>query len=273
MLTSPAAGCVDGGGMERGDKVFSHADAASVLQWWSDAGVDVMIDETPHDWLRARPETAVAAPVVAEERMAAPEPASTPAPAPAAREPEPALPDQLPLFRAWLAENDRVPLAAPSVPRVCPSGDPASGLIILADMPSGEDCASGTLISGEAGRLFDRMLAAIGRSRETVYLAALSCLRSPDGRLSTEIARSCAELARHHVGLVQPKALLLLGDSVSKALLGLPMAQSRGRWHEIPVYGGTVRAMVTLPPAYLLGQSAHKALAWGDLQMLLDEVK
>ena len=108
---------------------------------------------------------------------------------------------------------------------------------------------------------------------ESVYLAALSCLRSPDGRLGTPVARQCADLARHHVGLVQPRALLLLGDAVSKALLGLPMAQARGRWHEIPVYGGTVRAMVTLPPVYLLGQSAHKALAWADLQMLLDEVK
>jgi DNA polymerase len=251
--------------MERGDRSFSPAVAASALQWWQDAGVDVMIDETPRDWLRPKPAAEPSPLALAEARA--------PSPAPVPAEPEPALPDQLPLFRAWLAESDRVPLAAPSAPRVCPSGDPASGLMILTDMPSGEDCAAGTLISGEAGRLFDRMLAAIGRSRETVYLAALSCLRSPDGRLSTPVSRNCAELARHHVGLVQPRVLLLLGDAVSKALLGLPMAQARGRWHEIPVYGGTVRAIVTLPPVYLLGQSAHKALAWEDLQMLIDEVK
>ena len=204
MLTSPAGGCVGDAGMERGETSLSPAAAASLLQWWRDAGVDVMIDEAP---------------------------------------------------------------------RVCPSGDPASGVMIVADMPSGEDCASGALISGEAGRLFDAMLKAIGRDRESVYLAALSCLRSPDGRLATPVARHCADLARHHVGLVQPRALLLLGDAVSKALLGLPMAQARGRWHEISVYGGTVRAMVTRPPVYLLGQSAQKALAWADLQMLLDEVK
>ena len=162
-----------------------------------------------------------------------------------------------------------MPLASPSAPRVCPSGDPASGLMILTDMPTGEDCATGALISGEAGRLFDRMLAAIGRSRGSVYLAAISCLRSPDGRLSTPVARQCAELASHNVGLAKPQNLLLLGDAASTALLGLSMAQARGRPHEIPVYGGTVNAIVTLSPAYLLGQPAHKALAWADLQMLI----
>lgn len=248
--------------MERGNEPFSAA-AASLLQWWSDAGVDVMIDEAPRDWLRPKPAPEPVIAAVAE--------AGTRAFAPA--EPAPALPDQLPLFRAWLAKSDRVPLATPSAPRVCPSGDPASGLMILTDMPTGEDCASGTLLSGEAGRLFDRMLAAIGRSRETIYLAALSCLRSPDGRLATPVAKSCADLARHHVGLARPRALLLLGDAVSKALLGLSMAQARGKWHEIPVYGGTVRAIVTLPPDYLLKQPMAKSHAWADLQMLIDEVK
>jgi DNA polymerase len=145
--------------------------------------------------------------------------------------------------------------------------------MILTDMPSGEDCAAGTLISGEAGRLFDRMLAAIGRSRDTVYLAALSCLRSPDGRFNTDSAKSCAALARHHAGLVRPKALLILGDAASKALIGLPLAQARGKWHDLPTHAGPVRALVTLPPSYLLNQPAAKAHAWADLQRLVEEVK
>ena len=163
-------------------------------------------------------------------------------------------------------------IAVPAAPRVCPAGDPASGLMILADMPTGEDCAAGTLISGEAGRLFDRMLAAIGRSRESVYLAALSCLRSPDGRFSSDSAKQCATLARHHAGLVQPKAVLLFGDACSKALLGLPMSQARGRWHEISTQSGPIKALVTLPPSFLLNQPAAKGLAWADLQMLIEEV-
>ena len=242
--------------MERGNESWEPAAAASVLQWWSEAGVDTLVDEAPRDWLRPNAKAADTAPAAAE------------APSPATGD----LPGQLDLFQAYLRSSDALPFAAPAAPRVCPAGDPASGLMIVADMPSGEDCASGLLISGAAGRLFERMLAAIGRSRETIYLAALSCLRSPDGRFSTEAAKGCATLARHHVGLVAPRAVLLFGDACAKALTGQAMAQARGRWHEIPTQSGPIKALVSIPPETLLRQPSLKALAWADLQMLIEEV-
>jgi DNA polymerase len=243
--------------MERGTDTISPADAASVLQWWSDAGVDVLVDETPRDWLRPKAKAGAE---------------GAPAPAAPAAAPADELPAQLDLFRAWLASSDTLSFAAPAAPRVCPAGDPASGLMIVADMPTGEDCAAGTLISGEAGRLFDRMLAAIGRERGSIYLAALSCLRSPDGRFGSDSAKNCATLARHHIGLVAPRAVLLLGDACSKALLGLPLLQARGRWHEIATQAGPIKALATIPPSFLLNQPAAKAHAWADLQMLIEEV-
>jgi uracil-DNA glycosylase len=244
--------------MERGNQPFSAAAAASALQWWSDAGVDTLIDEEPRDWLRPKPK---------------PDDAPVPqAPAAAPAEAEAELPGQLNLFQAWLRDSETLPFAAPAAPRVCPSGDPASGLMILADMPSGEDCGAGALISGEAGRLFERMLAAIGRDRDSIYLAALSCLRSPTGSFTTEAARQCATLARHQIGLVAPKAVLLLGDATAKALLGLSVAQARGRWHEIATHHGPVRALVTISPKQLLDAPRLKRLAWEDLQMLIEEV-
>lgn len=250
--------------MERGNDRWAPA-AESVLQWWSDAGVDILIDEAPRDWLRPQPAPAGAP--APEARKPARAPAPPPREAPAET-----LPDQLDLFQAWLKSSDTLAYAAPSAPRVCPSGDPASGLMILADMPSTDDCAAGTLLSGEPGRLFDRMLAAIGRNRDSVYLAALSCLRSPDGRFSSPAALNCATLARHHIGLVAPKAVLLFGDACSKALTGLSMAQARGRWHVIPTQSGPVKALVSIPPATLLNLPAAKAHAWADLQMLIEEV-
>ena len=258
--------------MERGSDPISPADAASVLQWWSDAGVDILIDEQPRDWLR--PEVAVqpalraAEPAVRETRSAPP---AARAEAPIA--PPKDLPAELDLFQAYLRTSESLSFAAPAVPRVCPAGDPASGLMIMTDMPSTEDCATGILISGETGRLFERMLAAIGRDRESIYLAALSCLRAPDGRLATDAARNCMTLALHHIGLVAPKAVLLFGDACSKALTGLPMAQARGRWHELRTQAGPIRALVSIPPATLISHPAFKAHAWADLQMLIEEVQ
>jgi uracil-DNA glycosylase len=239
--------------VERGEDAFSPAAAESALNWWTEAGVDTLVDEAPRDWLRPR--------------------AEAPRPAPAAPEaPQEDLPGQLDLFQAWLASTDRLAFASPSAPRICPSGDPESGLMILADMPSGEDCSAGTLISGEAGRLFDRMLAAIGRDRGSIYLAALSCIRSPSGQLNSDSLKSCAALARHHVGLAAPKAVLLFGDSCAKALLGLSVPQARGRWHEIATHAGPVKALATIAPRQLLDSPRLKALAWADLQMLIEEV-
>ena len=236
--------------MERGNDPISPAAAASALQWWADAGVDILVDEAPRDWLRPKAKQAAA-------------------PAPEAKSPD-ALPDQLELFRSYLQDHDALPFASPTAKRVCPAGDPAAGLMILTDMPAAEDCSTGTLLSGDVGRLFDRMLAAIGRDRNSIYLASLSCLRSPDGRFTSETATQCVTLARHHVGLAAPRVLLLFGDACSKALLGLGMAQARGRWHEVATHAGPVRTIVTLPPSYLLSQPAAKAHAWADLQMLMD---
>lgn len=241
--------------VERGSDPDWPAAAESALSWWTEAGVDTLVDEAPRDWLKPR--------------ARAP---SAPAPTPAEPAPED-LPGQLDLFQAWLASSDRLAFAAPSAPRLCPAGDPASGLMILTDMPTGEDCAAGTLISGEVGRLFDRMLAAIGRDRSSIYLAALSCIRSPSGQLNGEAMKSCAALARHHIGLAEPKAVLLFGDSCAKALLGLSVPQARGRWHALATHAGPVKTLATIAPRQLLESPRLKALAWADLQMLIEEVK
>ncbi len=237
--------------MERANPWDEAAAAASALQWWNDAGVDVLVDETPRDWLRPKPKAV---------------------PAPSAAPEGDRLPEQLGLFQEWLKASPALPYASPAAPRVCPSGDPAAGLMILTAMPESEDCAAGTLLSGTRGRLFDRMLAAIGRNRGSIYLAALSCLRSPTGGFTEAAASECAKLARHHIGLAAPKALLLFGDAPAKALLGLSMAQARGRWHTIDTPAGPIKALVTLPPDHLLNHPAHKAHAWADLLSLSEEL-
>ena len=242
--------------MERGWEHMSTQWAASALQWWADAGVDVLVDEEPRDWLKPKAKPA-------------PSPSAPATEAAPASQTE-ALPGQLDLFQGWLRTSQTMPFASPSAPRVCPAGDPAAGLMIMTDMPAAEDCGTGTLLSGETGRLFDRMLAAIGRDRGSIYLAALSCLRSPDGRLTGGAQTQCATLARHHIGLATPRALLLFGDACSKALTGLPMTQARGRWHEIATHAGPVKALVSISPQQLLKRPQDKAHAWADLQMLME---
>ena len=212
--------------------------AASALDWWEEAGVDTIVGETPRDWLNPK---AKAGPPGGEPAAAA-------------------LPDTLDALLDWLATSPDLPLAAPSAARVAPAGDPASGLMILVDMPA----ADGGLLSGEAGLLFDRMLGAIGRTRETIWLAPLSPIRPPTGAIDEANVARLADIARRHIGLVAPKAVLLFGDMCGKALVGAPVAGARAKWHDV----AGIKTLVTIRPEKLLTQKALKALAWADLQLL-----
>ena len=237
--------------------------AVSALKWWQEAGVDTFVAEMPRDWLAAAPEPA---------RVSDPHPADATRPLSLSREREGGkLPATLDEFQSWLMTGD-VPLAAPSTPRVGAAGDPASGLMILVDMPSAEDVTAGRLLSGAPGDLFDKMMAAIGRSRQTLYLAPVSPVRTPTGMLPAAAVAELARIARHHVGLAKPKALLLFGDAASKALLGAPIAEARGKWHELDTPAGKIRTLVTIRPEKLESQPGLKKFAWEDLQRLREDL-
>ncbi len=255
--------------MDRGGHDFL-GEAESLLGWWRDAGVDCAVQEEPRDWLKPRP--AAPDPSLASrevEGRGSEAGAGAPRLSSGRAEPVPdPLPDQLPLFHDWLRASDSLPYATPHAPRVCPSGDPASGLMIMTAMPSVEDCAAGAMLTGESGRLFDRMLAAIGRSRDTSYIAGLSCLRPAGGRLDAAGAGRCADIARHHLGLVAPKAILLLGDACANVLLGQAVTRSRGKIHRLETPGGEIKAIVTFHPDHLLRRPGDKMLGWADLQLL-----
>jgi uracil-DNA glycosylase family 4 len=244
--------------------------AESALSWWEDAGVDVVVGETPRDWL-APPKAVTAASAKAAE------PAAPPPPTP----PEEKLPGTLPAFQAWLAETEALPLAAPGARRIMPAGAATSGLMAITDVPSLEDVAAGVLFSGEQGALLDNMLRRMSErlldgarlDRETLYLAPFSPIRPPAGRIDPQGVRFLAQAMRHHIALVAPKALLIFGDSCARALLDMPMARARGAWHVVATPGGDVPAIVTIRPQELLSQPNIRTHAWADLQMLAEKLK
>ncbi len=237
--------------MDRDICSLSPEEAESAIDWWLTAGVDCLIEERPRDWLAAPRKAAAAAPAAAASA-------------------EHSLPEDLPALRHAYASQPDLPFAGPGATRILPSGDPASGLMMLADLPTSDDAVAGQIFSGECGLLFDRMLAAIGRDRGSIYLATLSCLAAPGGRLDDESAARCGALARHHVKLAAPARLLLLGEAATKVLTGLSLPAARGRVHAIEIDGTRVNAVATYHPRYLFQRPSAKAGAWADLQLLAE---
>jgi DNA polymerase len=233
------------------------------MGWWEDAGLDVVIDEQPRNWLAPIERAERAAPgIVSSPPTPRPAPAALPA-APAA----PSFPDALPAFQAWLATSEK--LSIPMSQRIAPLGDPASGLMVLVDLPEAEDVASGRLLSGPVGALFDKMLAAIGRSRDSLYLAAMAPGRPTGGYVDKASGALFVELARHHVALAKPRALLLMGDQPSRAFLHQGFVEARGRSHDVALSGGATTAVATFHPRTLIQHPDQKRRAWEDLQLLM----
>ncbi|HEX8445611.1 MAG TPA: uracil-DNA glycosylase family protein [Sphingomonas sp.] len=247
------------------------AEALSALRWWRDAGVDMLVDDSPRDWLRPAaqitPVTRVDAAVTRVD--------AAPAPAPTVREPlaQPApaaaLPATLAAFSSWCADPAVFPELGPG--RICASGDPAAGVMLLVDMPEPDDSDAGLLLSGTLGRLFDRILAAIGRDRASVYVAALCPARPAGGRIAPATSAGLIRAARHHVALAAPKVLLLMGKEAITAF-GLDWPQARGHSHKINHEGGMTTAVATFHPRMLPQSPARKADLWADLRLLQEEL-
>jgi uracil-DNA glycosylase family 4 len=224
----------------------------SALGWWREAGVDTLVDDTPRDWLKpVAPRAAATAP--------SPEPPVVVADA---------VPATLAAMHARLMTPGLVPDAIGGA--VAPTGDVASGLMLLADMPDPGDDQAGVLMSGDTGRLFDRMLAAIGRDRASIYLAALAPARPAGGRIAPAACAELARLALQHAALAQPRALLLMGDAPARALLDMSLAEARGRQHNINHHGASFTVVATFHPRYLLREQSAKAKAWADLRLLME---
>ncbi|MDB5681267.1 MAG: uracil-DNA glycosylase, partial [Sphingomonas bacterium] len=180
----------------------------------------------------------------------------------------PRLPDTLAAFAEWRL-GPAAPEASWSGQALGTQGDIASGLMIVVDMPDREDDAAGALLSGSAGRLFDRMLAAIGRDRNSVYLTALAVKRPPAGRVADEIGQKLEALIRHHLALAAPKRVLALGNAASRAIMGLDVANARGSLRVVNHDKGTSEVVASFHPRFLLERPAAKADAWKDLMLLI----
>ncbi len=225
------------------------------MKWWEEAGVDTIVADEPRSWLEAakpRPGQKKAKPLEAEP--AAPKALS--------------LPANLGELREWTMSTDVI--AGSTAERLDAAGDPASGLMLLVDMPERGDSEAGTLVSGDAGLLLDRMLAAMGRDRASTYIAPLCPVRIAGGSIDQIMLDILSQVARRHVALAAPSQLIVMGDAPSRVFCGASLDESRGSQHNFNHDGGNVPVTATFHPRFLLKQPRLKAHSWQDLQMVIE---
>ncbi len=288
-----------------------HDDLIALLDFHVESGVDIALDEAPHDRFA---EIDVPAPVreapVALRREAPVDdvPASRreplrgheppPAPRPvaprtfggsASAKPGEAAGDarakaaettSLEELEGLLREFEGCSLRFTAKNLVFADGNPAARVMFVGEAPGADEDRIGKPFMGRSGQLLDRMMAAVGLDRSSAYIANIVPWRPPGNRNPTpqEVA-ICRPFVERQIALADPEILVCLGAPSTQTLTGTKdgILKARGRFYPYQLPDGReIRALATLHPAYLLRQPVQKRLAWRDFRTLkaaLDGVK
>jgi uracil-DNA glycosylase family 4 len=239
----------------------------AALAWQVELGADEAIGKEPVNRFDAPPAKAavpVAAPVLAQT----PEPVAeidTQALAQACAD--------LDALRAAMAGFDGCALKRGARNLVFSDGNPAARVMVVGEAPGRDEDREGRPFVGASGQLLDRMLAAIGLSRDatdaaaSVYITNVLPWRPPQNRdpSADEVAMMMPFLYRH-IELSDPQIIVVMGNSAAKAVLQTTtgITRLRGVWADFE--GRAVMPM--FHPAALLRDPAKKRPAWADLQLI-----
>ncbi len=173
-------------------------------------------------------------------------------------------------LRQAVSDCQACELAKSRIKPVFGVGDPNAEWLIIGEAPGADEDRQGEPFVGQAGKLLDAMLAAIGLRRgDNVYIANILKSRPPGNRdpKSDEVS-ACLPYLERQIDLIRPRLILVLGRIAAQNLLRTDTAISRlrGQVHE---YRG-IPLVVTYHPAYLLRSLADKAKSWEDLCLARD---
>jgi uracil-DNA glycosylase len=144
-------------------------------------------------------------------------------------------------------------------------------LMFVGEAPGEQEDRRGEPFVGPAGELLDKMIEAMGWSRQSVYIANILMCRPPGNRnpQPDEVER-CLPFLNAKIATIGPRIIVALGRPAANTLLGMdaPISSLRGRFHD----RNGVRVMPTFHPAYLLREADKKREVWSDLKLVIAEL-
>jgi DNA polymerase len=154
-------------------------------------------------------------------------------------------------------------------------GNPEARLVFVGEGPGADEDAQGEPFVGDAGKMLNRIIAAMELKREDVYICNVVKCRPPQNRPpeSDEVS-SCSPFLLRQLASVKPAAIVALGTSAAQALLQtkIPISKLRSKFHDF--HG--IPLMPTYHPSYLLrtgGNSDSFWSVWDDMTQVLQLLK
>lgn len=263
-------------------ETFEQYDDLTMLEWFIAAGADEAISDEPINRFEAISiEPSAAKATKTPNQLNQPSQISTPRPV----APRPVQPangagaeaansvaaacNTLDELKTAIEAFDGGLLKRSAKNTVFADGVAGSNLMVIGEAPGADEDQMGKPFVGVSGQLLDKMLEAIGHSRQTnAYISNIVPWRPLGNRTPDQaIIAMCLPFIKRHIELAKPKAILMLGGVAAKSLLETEegITRIRGKWRELTFSGQKYAAMPTYHPAYLLRQPAQKSMAWRDL--------
>lgn len=151
-------------------------------------------------------------------------------------------------------------------------GNKDADIMMIGEGPGADEDRLGMPFVGKAGKLMDKAFEGLGIKRNEVYITNVVKCRPPQNRVPEEDeAKVCLDYLRNQVILVNPKIIVLLGNTALKNVLGKEygITQARGNWIEKK----GILYMPTWHPAALLRDENKKIEFWKDLKEVLNKYK
>lgn len=185
--------------------------------------------------------------------------------------PVPAQPVTLDALQEKLQGCTRCGLHAHRTSIVFGAGNPNAELMFVGEGPGRDEDLQGQPFVGEAGKLLNRMILAMGLVREQVYITNIVKCRPLRNRdpLPEEV-KTCAPFLQAQIQAIKPQFIVALGRFAAQALLEetTPIGRLRGNWRKYQ----QIAVMPTFHPAYLLRNPKDKRLVWQDLQAVMKQM-
>ncbi len=183
------------------------------------------------------------------------------------------IPDEETLedVRCALGDCARCELSQSRTQLVFGSGNPDARLVLVGEAPGPEEDLKGEPFVGEDGQLLDRILLAMGMTRDEVYLCNILKCMSKNNRepLAVEM-EPCESFLIRQIKAIRPQVIVVLGSFAVHSLLKsrVPISQLRGEWQS---YQG-IPLMPTYHPLDLLRNPEHKRAVWEDMKAVLNRL-
>ena len=187
----------------------------------------------------------------------------------------PKLHESLEQIRKDLGQCQRCKLGATRKNLVFGVGNPKARLVFVGEGPGADEDAQGEPFVGDAGKMLNRIIAAMELKREDVYICNVVKCRPPQNRPpEADEVCTCKPFLLRQIASVNPEVIVALGTSAAHALLDTKVAISklRGKFHDF--HG--IPMMPTYHPSYLLrsgGTGDSFWHVWDDMTQVLQLLK